>query len=126
MVLSLSLSCSSLLLACLSPVISITCLVYYLSCLVHHLFLLSITSSNLSITLSALSCLVQGPSRFLSFSMFAICHHLSISPPWTACSISSCERRLTNHSKLFWSRLIQKKSTFFKLNMDLSIWSDHW
>ena len=37
--------------------------------------------------------------------------HLLIAPPCSACSISSCERSLTNHSKLFWSLLIQKKST---------------
>ena len=37
--------------------------------------------------------------------------YLLMAPPCSACSISSCERSLTNHSKLFWSRLIQKKST---------------
>ena len=36
---------------------------------------------------------------------------LLMAPPCSACSISSCDRSLTNHSKLFWSRLIQKKST---------------
>ena len=37
--------------------------------------------------------------------------YLLMAPPCSACSISSCERSLTNHSKLFWSRLIQKKCT---------------
>ena len=35
----------------------------------------------------------------------------SIAPPCSACSISNCESKLTNHSKDLWSRLIQKKST---------------
>ena len=36
----------------------------------------------------------------------------SIAPPCSACSISNCESKLTNHSKDLWSRLIQKKSTW--------------
>ena len=37
--------------------------------------------------------------------------NLSIAPPDSACSISSCDNNWTNHSKERWSRLIQKKST---------------
>ena len=40
-----------------------------------------------------------------------------ITPPCSDCSISNCDKSLTNHSNDFWSRLIQKKSTFFKLNI---------
>ena len=48
---------------------------------------------------------------FINFQLCCLFVDLLIAPPCSACSISSCERSLTNHSKLFWSRLIQKKST---------------
>ena len=75
---------------------------------------------------------------------FSLSTNLLIAPPCSACSISSCERSLTNHSKLFWSRLIQKKSTcarsrikvriivvftlftFLRLNMVEEMSSLHW
>ena len=38
----------------------------------------------------------------------------SMAPPCSACSISSCDSREMNHSKLRCSRLIQKKSTFLR------------
>ena len=40
-----------------------------------------------------------------------ISRNLPKEPPLSACSISSWDSKLTNHSKLFWSLLIQKKST---------------
>ena len=42
--------------------------------------------------------------------------NLLMAPPCSACSISSWDSSFTNHSKLFWSRLIQKKSTCHHTN----------
>merc|ERR1712079_417344 len=47
-------------------------------------------------------------------------------PPVSDISSSSWDRRLTNHSKLFWSRLIQKKSTFRSEFITPEISSAHW
>jgi hypothetical protein len=54
---------------------------------------------------------VQG-SPCLPSLLLPLHAHLLMAPPCSACSISSCERSFTNHSKLFWSRFIQKKSTW--------------
>ena len=42
-----------------------------------------------------------------------ISRNRSMAPPCSACSISNCDKRFTNHSNDRWSRLIQKKSTYF-------------
>ena len=70
---------------------------------------------------------VEEPERFgFAFCLlhiFVVCLlHLLIAPPCSACSISSCERSLTNHSKLFWSRLIQKKSTWDREGQGFNCW----
>lgn len=52
-------------------------------------------------------------SVFCSAEVIYICisKNRSIAPPSSACSISNCDRRFTNHSNERWSRFIQKKST---------------
>lgn len=52
-------------------------------------------------------------SVFCSADVMYMCisRKRSMAPPSSACSISSCDRRFTNHSNDRWSLLIQKKST---------------
>ena len=52
-------------------------------------------------------------SVFWSADVIYMCMSRNLSdPPCSACSISSWDNRFTNHSKLLWSRFIQKKSTW--------------
>ena len=60
--------------------------------------------------------------EFFFFVLHCLFFDLLIAPPCSACSISSWERSLTNHSKLFWSRLIQKKSTYAGREFKCTLW----
>lgn len=51
--------------------------------------------------------------------------YLSMAPPSSACSISNCDSKLTNHSNERWSRLIQKKSTLRRFIILCGISLDH-
>ena len=66
-------------------------------------------------------------SVFWSAEVMYICmsKNRSIEPPCSACSISSWDNKFTNHSKLLWSRLIQKKSTCEKLMIKILLWIIH-
>ncbi|KAF4525978.1 hypothetical protein B566_EDAN000770 [Ephemera danica] len=54
---------------------------------------------------------------FLALVMYmCISRKRSMAPPNSACSISNCDSKFTNHSNERWSRLIQKKSTCNRTN----------
>ena len=63
---------------------------------------------------------ICSPTAFMSFLERALVmykcrsRNRSMKLPNSACSISNCESKCTNHSKLRWSRLIQKKSTYWR------------
>ena len=96
-------------------------MIIFLICVMFHFYFIFIT---IELGYSFITFLCNrsraswSPTAFISVFWRAdvmymcISRNLSIDPPCSACSISNCDSRFTNHSKLLWSRLIQKKSTW--------------
>lgn len=90
-----------------------------------------ITTLNLPTFWCSKSSASCSPTAFMSVFCSALVMYMcisrnrSIAPPSSACSISSCESRFTNHSNDCWSRLIQKKSTLRRFMIVGGISLDH-